>query len=131
MNHDLGIGQCHTLALSTRAEQERSHACCHAHTDCGHITLDVLHGIIDRHARGDAAAGAVDIKLNILVRILGLQVQKLRHHQAGSGIIDFFRQENNAVIQQARKNIIAAFSPTGLLNNIGNQTHGNVSFQMV
>ena len=131
MNHDLRIGQRHTLALCTRAEQECSHACCHTHTDCSHITLDVLHSVINRHPCGDTAAGAVDIKLNILVRILGLQVQKLRNNQAGGGIIDFFRQENNAVIQQAGKNVLAAFSPAGLLNTIGNYTHGNVSFHRV
>ena len=31
-------------------------------------------------------------------------------------------------IQQAGKNIIAAFAAAGLLNNIGNQTHGKISF---
>ena len=120
MDHNLGVGKCHTLALCARAEQESTHACSHAHTNRSHITLDVLHGVIDRHTGSYTAAGAVDIKLNILVRVLGFQVQKLCYNQTGSGIIDLFGQENNAVVQQTGKNIIASLATTGLLNNIGN-----------
>ena len=48
------------------------------------------------------------------------QVQKLCHHQGSGGIIDLFGQENNTVVQKTGKNIVAAFSAAGLLNNIGN-----------
>ena len=129
VDHDFGIGQSHTLALGTCAQQKRTHGGGHAHTDGGNIALDILHGVIDGHASRDAAAGAVNVKLNILVRILCLQIQQLRHNQGSRGIIDLFGQENNAVIQQTGENIIAALAAAGLLNNIGNQTHGDVSFQ--
>ena len=128
MNHNLRVGQRHPLALGARAEQESTHGGGHAHGDGGHITLDVLHGVVDGHARSDAAAGAVDIELDILVGILSLQVEQLGHNQAGSGVVDLLRQEDDAVVQQTGKNIIAALAAAGLLNNIGNQTHGDVSF---
>ena len=40
------------------------------------------------------------------------------HDQRSSGVIDFLRQEDNTVIQQTGKNIIAALTAAGLLNNI-------------
>ena len=119
MDHDLCIGQSHSLSLGACAQQESTHGCRHAHGNGGHIALDILHGVINGHARRDAAAGAVDIKLNVLVGILGFQIQKLGNYQTGSGVVDFLRQENDAVVQQAGENVIAALSAAGLLNNIG------------
>jgi len=90
VDHHLGIGQGDTLALGAAGQQERTHAGSHADADGGYITLDVLHGVIDRHTGRYAAAGAVDIHLDILVRILRLQIQQLGHDQTGGGIIHFF-----------------------------------------
>ena len=120
MNHDLGIGQRHTLALGARAQQEGTHGGRHADADGRYITLDVLHGVVNRHTGCDAAAGAVDIELDVLVRVLSLQIQQLGHHQRGGGVVDLLGQEDDAVIQQTGKNIVAALAAAGLLNNIGN-----------
>ena len=80
MNHNFRVGQGDPLALGTGAEQKRTHAGGHADADGRHVALDVLHGIVNGHAVGDRTAGAVDIELNVLIRVLGLQVQKLRNH---------------------------------------------------
>ena len=72
MDHDFRIGQSHTLALCTGTQQEGTHGCRHAYTNGSNIAFDVLHGIINRHTGSNAAARAVDIELNILVRILCL-----------------------------------------------------------
>ena len=82
--------------------------------------LDVLHGVVNRHTVGDGAAGAVDIQLNLLVRVLRLQIQKLGHYQAGRCGVHFFTQEDDAVVEQAGKNIVGPLSPIGLLNYIWN-----------
>ena len=129
VDHNLGVGQSHTLALGACCQQECTHGCSHADADGSHIALNVLHGIINCHTCGHAATGAVDIKLDILVRILCFQIQQLRNDQAGGGIVDFLGQENNAIVQQTGENIIAALTAAGLLNNIGYLTHGHVSFQ--
>ena len=123
MDHHLGIGQRNALALGATGQQKRAHTGGHADANGGYITLDVLHGIIDCHAGRHAAAGAVDIHLDILVRILRLQIQQLGHNQTGGGIIHFFAQEDNAVVQQTGKNIIGPLAAVGLFNNIRNQAH--------
>ena len=120
MDHYLGVRQDDTLARCTSSKQNRTHRRCKPHADGRNIALDVLHGVIDCHTGRYAAAGTVDIHLDILVRILCFQIQQLGHDQAGGGIIHFFAQEDNAVIQQTGKDIIGPLAAVGLLNNIGN-----------
>ena len=80
MDHNFGVRQRDPLTLGAGGQQEGAHGRSHAHADGRHVALDVLHGIVDGHAVRHGAAGAVDIKLNVLIRVLGLQVQKLRNH---------------------------------------------------
>ena len=123
MDHDLGIRQRNALALRAGREQECAHGRSHADADGGNVTLDILHGVIDRHAVCDAAAGAVDIELNVLIGILRFEIEHLRDDQTCRRCVDFFREHNDAVVEQARENIIRTFAAAGLFNNIRNQTH--------
>ena len=118
VDHNLRIGQGDALSPCTGGQQERAHAGSHADADGGHVALDILHGIVDGHTRGNGTAGAVDVHLDILVGVLGLQIQQLGHHQAGGGIIDLFAQEDDAVVQQPGKDVIRTLTPVGLLHNI-------------
>ena len=59
------------------------------------------------------------IELDVLVGVLGLQVQQLGHDEAGGGIIDLFREEDDPVIEQTGENIVGTLSPVGLLHYIG------------
>ena len=115
MDHDLRVGQCEPLALGTRREQECTHRSCHTDTDGGNITFDVLHGIIDCHTSGYRTAGAVDIQLDILIRVLAFQIEQLSHYQTGTGIGYFLAQHNDSVIEQSGENIIGTLSTVGLL----------------
>ena len=83
------------------------------------IGLDVLHGVIDRETRRDAAAGAVNVKLDVLVRVLGFQIQKLGDDKACGGVVDLFGQHDNTVIEQAGEDVVRPLAPAGLLYYIG------------
>ena len=115
VDHDLCVGQGQALALGTGGQEEGPHAGGQPDADGGHIALHILHGVVDGHAGGDRAAGAVDVKLDLLVRVLALQVQQLGHHQRGGGVVDLLRQENDAVIEQAGEDVVGTLSPVGLL----------------
>lgn len=106
------------LTLGAGGQQEGAHGRSHAHADGRHVALDVLHSIVDGHAVRHGAAGAVDIKLNILIRVLGLQIQHLGHYQTGGGGVDLLAQENNPVIQQTGENVVGPLAAVGLLYNI-------------
>ena len=75
MDHDLRVGQSQALALGAGGEQKRAHAGSHADANSGYIALNILHRVINGHTVGDGAAGTVDVKLDVLVRVLGLQIQ--------------------------------------------------------
>ena len=86
-----------------RLPEERAHGGGHAHADGGHVALDILHGVIDGHAVGDRTAGAVDVELDVLIGVLGLQVEQLGHHQRGCSGVDLLPQEHDTVVEQAGK----------------------------
>ena len=66
--------------------------------DRRHIAFDVFHGVINSKACGYGTAGAVDIKVDILGRILRLQKQKLSHNNACGSIIYLFAQEYDTLL---------------------------------
>ena len=79
VDQDLRVGQRHALALRAAGEQQRAHRHRDADADRLHVGLDELHRVVDREARVDGAAGRVDVERDVLVGILGLQVQQLGH----------------------------------------------------
>ena len=120
MDHDLRVGQRQALALRAGGQQERTHRGGHAHADGGHVALDELHGVIDRHAVGHTAAGGVDIKLDVLIGILRLEIEHLRHDQARGGAVDLFGQDDDTVVEQAGEDIVRPLAAAGLFNDIRN-----------
>ena len=86
-----------------------------------HIALDVLHGVVNGHASRDGAAGAVDIKRDIGVGVIHLQKQQLRHDDIGYLIGDFIRQKDDAILQKAGIQIIAALAVAGAFYYIGDE----------
>ena len=116
MDHHFAIGQRKALTLCAGCKQECAHARRHAHADSGNIAFDILHGIVNCKPICYGAARAVDIKADILFGILPFQEQHLRYHQACSRLIDLIAEHNDAVVEQAGKNIELPFSPAGLLD---------------
>ena len=115
MDHDLGIRQRVALALGARGQQERAHRSRHADANGRNIALDIVHGVVNRHACGYGAAGAVDIQRNILIRVLCFQIKQLSHDQRSGRVVYFIAQHDNAVIQQTGVNIKRTLAAAGLL----------------
>ena len=68
-------------------------------TDAGraYVAFNIVHRIIDRHTGRYGTARAVDIKVDVLIRILGFQEQELSHNKARAHIVYFLTEENNTV----------------------------------
>ena len=120
MDHDLGVGQGQPLALGPGGQQERPHGGGQSDADGGHVALDILHGVIDGHAGCHRSAGAVDVELDLLVRVLGLQIQQLGHHQRGGGVVDLLGEHDDPVIEQSGEDVVGTLPPVGLLDYIRN-----------
>ena len=74
-----------------------------------------MHGIINRHARRDGTAGAVNIELDILLGVFTLEKEHLGYDQLCGSVRNLVTQENNAFLEEARKNVIGALSHSCLL----------------
>jgi hypothetical protein len=61
--------------------------------------------------------------VDVLFRILHLEEEELRDHEIGDVIIDARADENDAILEESRINIVAALTATGLFDNDGNE-HG-------
>ena len=75
------------FAIGPGGQQQGTHRGRLPHAQGGDIALDILHGIIDGHAGGHRSAGGIDIKGDVLVRIIGLQKQELGDDDIGHVIV--------------------------------------------
>ena len=69
MDHDLRVRESKPLALRSACQKECSHTGRHSDTGCADVAFYILHGIVDCHAVCHGTARAVDIEVDILVRI--------------------------------------------------------------
>ena len=65
MDHDAAVRQGVALALGAGGQEERAHAGALADAVGGDVAGDPLHRVVDRQAGGDAAAGAVDVEVDV------------------------------------------------------------------
>ena len=123
MNHDAAVRKRITLSLLAGGKKKRPHRRSKSHADRIHLRANETHRVKNPHAGIDGTAGAVDVKLNVLVWIFAFQEEELRDHEAGARIVHFSRKENDAVAQKAREKIKAAFTATGIFEDNGYETH--------
>lgn len=71
VDHNPTVGQDEPLARASSGEKQGAHGSGLSHADGGNGTPDVVHGIVDGHARGDGATGGVDVHGNGLCRAVG------------------------------------------------------------
>ena len=99
VDQDLRVGQRHALALRPAGEQQRAHRHRDADADRRHVGLDEVHRVVDRQTRVHRPAGRVDVERDVLVGILGLQVQELGHDQVGDLIVHGRAEEDDPLVQ--------------------------------
>ena len=85
------------------------------------VGLDELHRVVDREAGVHAAARGVDVDADVLVRVLGLEVQQLRHDQVRDVLGHGRAEEDDALVQQAGVDVERALPAGGLLDDHWNQ----------
>ena len=111
------LGRQKRLPASPGGEQQRAHARRLADAQRRHVGLDELHGVVDRQARRNRAAGRVDVEEDVLVGILRLEEQQLRHDQVGGDLGHRPDQEHHALLQQPRVDVVGALAAPRLLDH--------------
>ena len=114
-------GQGQALARRARGQQHRRRRGRLPEADRRDVGLDVLHRVVDREQRGDVAARAVDVDVDVLVGVLRLEVQQLGADQVGDRVVDRRAQEDDVVLEQPRVEVEGPLAPVGLLDHRGHQ----------
>src|SRR5829696_3448597 len=117
VDQDLRVGQRHALARRAARQEQRPHRHRDADADGLDVRLDELHRVVDREARVHRPAGRVDVDRDVLVRVLGLQVQQLRDDQVGDLVGDRRPQEHDPLVEQARVDVERTLTSRGLLDD--------------
>ena len=128
VDEDAGTRQGEPLLGRSGAQQQSAHAGRLPDANRGHVGTDKLHSVIDGQAGGDGAAGRVDVKRDVALRVLGRQKQHLRDDEIGDGVVNWRTQKDNVIAQQARVDIIGAFAAAGLFHDHGHQHHVGIIF---
>src|SRR5690606_1840110 len=79
---------------------------------------------VDRHARGDDAAGRVDVQVDDLLGVLGLEEQHLGHDHVGHVVVDAADQEDHPLLEQPRVDVVGALAAAGLFDHHRNEVEG-------
>ncbi len=61
---------------------------------------------------------------DVLLGILALEVQQLRHHEVRDLIVDRRPEEDDPLVEQSRIDVELALAARGALYNHGDQRHG-------
>ena len=100
VHHDAGVRQCVALALGAGGQQELAHGGCQTHAIGCDIAGRVHHGVVNRHACGDGASGAVDVQADVARGIFSTEQQDLSAQFVGDLVVNVGTEEDNAFFQQ-------------------------------
>src|SRR4051812_23676791 len=117
VNQDLGVRQRHPLSFRAACKEERAHRHRGPDADRLHVRLDELHRVVDREPVVHGAARRVDVDREVLVGILGLQMQELRDDQVRDLVVDGRSEEDDPLVEQAGVDVERALAARGLLDH--------------
>ncbi len=101
VNHDPGVGESEAFALGSGSEEEGSHGGGQPDADRHHFRLDVLHRVEDGEASGDGTTGGVNVQVDRLARIFGIQIEHDRDDLVRDTVVDAATEEDDSLPVQA------------------------------
>ena len=130
VDEDAAVRQRHPFAFRAAGEDQRPGRHRDPVTDGLHVGLDELHRVVDRQARVGGAAGRVDVEADVLVRIVGLEVEQLGDDQVGEVLGHLLAEEDDPLRQQAAVDVEGALAASGLFDDHRDQWHMRLSFSV-
>ena len=94
------------LPGGTAAEEQAAHGGGLPEADGGDGGADVLHGVVDGEAGGDAAAGGVDVEVEGFFGVVGFEEEELGDDAGGEGFVDFAVEADDAFFEEAGENVV-------------------------
>src|SRR3546814_1474901 len=101
--------------------QEAAHRRGLADADGADARANILHRVVDRHARRYDPARRVDVHIDVLLRIFRLEEQQLGDDQRRHLVLDLAGYEDAPFAQPAGEDVEAAFAAARLFVDHGKQ----------
>ena len=117
------LGSAIRLPLRAAGQQQRAHRHGDADAHRRHVGLDELHRVVDRQPGVDRAAGRVDVERDVLVGVLGLQVEHLGDDQVGDLVVHGRAEEDDPLVEQPREDVELALAAGGALDDHRDERH--------
>ena len=117
VDEDPGVREGEALAVGAGGEEDGAHRGGLADADGLDVGPDELHGVVDRHAGRRRAARAVDVDVDVLLRVLGLEEEELGDDQVGDHVVDRRPDEDDVVLEQARVDVVGPLAAGRLLHD--------------
>ena len=83
-----------------------------------------MNWVVDGQARRDGTARRVDVEVDVLVGVFRLEEEQLGYDQVGRDVIHRSDEEDDALLEQARIDVVGAFAAPALFDHHGNQAQG-------
>jgi len=126
VDHDPRVGERDPHARLAGGEQEGAHRGGLADADGADLRPDILHGVVDRHAGRHHPARRVDVDIDVLLRILALEVEQLGGDQGRHMVLDPAGDEHDPLPEQPRIDVEAALAAVRLLDDDRHELVGDV-----
>src|SRR5437870_8600863 len=123
MDHDPRVRKGVPLAFPPGGEQQRGHGRGLADADRVDRMLEVLHGVVDRQARGHDAARRVDVQEAVALGVLGLEEEQLGDDEVRHRVLDGVPDEDDPLLEEAREDVVGALAAPGLLDDHRHEIH--------
>src|SRR3954465_10312823 len=117
VDQDLGIRQRSAFSLRAGPEEQSAHRHRDADTRRRDVRFDELNRVVDREPRVDRAARRVDVDVDVLVGILGLQMDHLGDDEVRDLVVDRGAEEDDPLVEQSRVDVEEALASRGLLDD--------------
>ena len=129
MHEVAAVGEREALALGAAGGDDGAHAGGLPDDVGADVAGDELHRVDDAEPGGDAAAGRIHVEVDVGVAILVGEEEDLSDDQRGDLVADGRTQEDDAVLQQARVDVVRALAAAGVFDDDGNEV-GQGGLQM-
>src|SRR6478735_3318558 len=106
VHHDPRVGQGEALAGRARAEDELAHRGRESHCESGDVVGDEPHRVVDGQARGDGAAGTVDVEADVGARVAGREQEQLGRDPVGDRVVDLGPEDDDPLVQQLHRQLV-------------------------
>jgi len=100
MDHDLGVWEDVSFPLGAGGEDDRPAAHRAADAVGRHSAGQELDRVVDRQRVVDAAAGRVDVEVDVLLAVLVGQVEQAHDDRGGRAVMDLTDEEDDAIFEQ-------------------------------